>query len=82
MRRRLPSKDYLYLTCESFGHKLGGAGDGFWGVAKAGEPVHVWFAAKPCELTLGEVAMALLGRGYRCGFRLDSVEYGLGLAVA
>ena len=42
----------------------------------------VWFAAKPGELALGVIAMALLGGGDGFGLRHGAVEDGLGLAVA
>ena len=60
----------------------GGFGEGGGGVAEALDPMDIGLAAKPGELTLGVVAMALLGGGDGLGKGELAAEVGGGLAVA
>ena len=50
--------------------------------AAAFEPMHVWFAAEPGELTLGVVAMALLGLSHSLFAGEYVLQYCGGFGVA
>ena len=51
-------------------------------IAECFNPMDVWLAAKPGELALGIVAMALLGCGYRLSPLPRTIHHGSGLSVA
>ena len=65
-----------------FGDELQGLVGDVFVAAAAFEPVHLGFAAEPCELALGVVAMALLGLrdGFVAGDFVAQDGDGLGVA--
>src|ERR1700723_2506340 len=64
------------------GDQVERGGDGFRRVAERGEPVDVWLAAEPGELTLGEAAGGLLDICDGCGESDGAFEVGAEVGVA
>ena len=56
---------FYWRSCQGFGYQLLRMLLDFCIVTEAVDPLDIRFAAKPCHLSLGIIAMALLGRGDR-----------------